>query len=184
MFCSEKWGHSLEAKRVKIPAFSVWWLRKMFKKLISNRRLVPKNWGISFAPHSGLPLRVASQPFHFLASAFFPSSILEMHEGAHLAVINACETQFTCCSPDGDTGAYHHHPHAWLMRATAVIFKTCGKFLGLIAVCLFIYWVDRVNRRGLITHPALGHPGRCGKGSSLVLLWLDGKSPHSVSCIK
>lgn len=59
------------------------------------------------------------------------------------------------------------------MRGTAVIFKTWGKFLGLIAVCLFIYWVDRVNRRGLITHPAPGRSGRCGKGSSLILLWFD-----------
>lgn len=80
----------------------------------------------------------ATNTFHFLASAFFFFAILEMHEGAHFTVINACETQFTCCSPDGDTGAYHR-PHAWLMRVTAVIFKTWGSFWLWLRFVIFIF---------------------------------------------
>lgn len=100
-----------------------------------------------------------------------------MHEGAHFTVINACETPFTCCSPDGDTGAYHH-PHAWLMRVTAVIFKTWGSFWVWLRLVIFIYWADRVNRRGLITNPALRHSGRCWKGSSLVLGFISTSRQH------
>lgn len=141
MFWSEKWGHSLEAKKTTSQC-----RYQPFPFVPSNAKTKKTkkeqmNLETSISNHQHLTLGYLFECHHILHSSFcfiFIFAILAMHEGAHFTVINACEIQFTCCSPDGDTGAYHH-PCAWLMRVTAVIFKTCWSFwVWLRFVCLFL----------------------------------------------